>query len=89
MEVSNVFVVLMGLSTVFIGLISIILICYIMGLVCKNLIKDEAPKKTESVSVSSAPIQNKQEIIAGVSAVIAEELGTDVSAIKVVSFKRI
>ena len=35
------------------------------------------------------PIQNRQEIIAAVSAALAEELGTDVSAIRILSFKKI
>jgi len=34
-------------------------------------------------------IENRQEIIAAVSAVIAEELGTDISAIRIHSFKKI
>ena len=34
-------------------------------------------------------IENRQEIIAAVSAVVAEELGTDISAIRILSFKKI
>ena len=38
MQVSNLFVVGMGLGTVFFGLICIIVICKIMGLVCQNVV---------------------------------------------------
>lgn len=91
--ISNWFVVVMGLGTTFIGLICIILLCSILGVLCKALIKEEP--KAESVSAAPAasgnlPMpENKQEILAAVCAVIAEELGTDVEALKVVSFKRV
>ena len=47
------------------------------------------------VSVSAAPAaselspENRRELISAVSAVVAEELGTEVSAIRVTSFKRV
>ncbi len=92
MGISNGLVIALGLGIVFIGLISIIAICYIMGFLCQKFIKQE-PQKSAAASVAansaSAPIANKQEIIAAVCAVIAEELGTDVSNIRVTSFKRI
>lgn len=54
-------------------------------------------KETEEVNaapsvvtnnVATQPIQNRQEIIAAVSAAVAEELGTDISAIRILSFKK-
>ncbi|MBQ2896736.1 MAG: OadG family protein [Clostridia bacterium] len=91
--ISNWFVVVMGLGTVFIGLICIILLCSVLGILCKSFVKQEPETKKEAVSsaVSSGlPMpQNKQEIVAAVAAVIAEELGTEVQALKVVSFKRV
>ena len=39
-ELSNAFVVVMGIATVFIGLICIIILCEVMGAICKALIKD-------------------------------------------------
>lgn len=88
-EMSNLFVCVLGMGTVFLGLICIIGLCKISSLVCSSFTKDEA-KKTSSPTgpAAIAPIANKQEIIAAVCAVIAEECGTDVSNIKVVSFKR-
>ncbi len=94
---SNTFVCIMGMGTVFIGLICIILICKLMSLVMKGFSQTE--KKPEAVAAVSAPapvaqntalpIQDKQAIIAGACAVIAEELGTDVKNIRVLSFKRV
>ena len=82
----NWFVVVMGVGTVFVGLICIIAICSVMGLIFRNREEKENP-----VSVPTKPqtTENRQEILAAVCAVAAEELGTDVSALKVISFKKI
>lgn len=92
-ELSNVFVVIMGLATVFIGLICIIILCEVMGAICKALIKDEkkdTPSQVLSpVSSASASIENKQELVAASCAVIAEEIGCDAKNIRVLSFKRV
>ena len=40
-------------------------------------------------AASAQPIENRQEIIAAVSAALAEEMGTDISAIRIHSFKKI
>ena len=93
MGISNGIVFALGIGIVFLGLIAIVAICYIMGFLCKVFIKQENKKPTTPVAsaaqASGAPIANKQEIIAATCAVIAEELGTDVSNIRVTSFKRI
>ena len=92
-EISNAFVVVMGISVVFIGLICIIILCKIMSAVCQIAEnKNPQPSATQVVSAAPAvnqPIENRQEIIAAVSAALAEELGTDVSAIRILSFKKI
>lgn len=88
-EVPNWFVVVMGIGVVFLGLICIIVLCKIVALFCKGKsekVEEAAPVQT---AVASAPIENRQEIIAAVAAACAEELGTDVSAIRIHSFKRI
>ncbi len=89
------FVVAMGISVVFIGLICIVILCKIMSAIC-NLGAKGAGKKEKAVKapapvVTAAPaeIPNRQEIIAAVTAACAEEMGTDVSALRVVSFKKI
>lgn len=92
-EPSNLFVCLLGIGTVFIGLICLILLCKIIGLLAP---KSNTPSQKENVAVPVATvapanqtIENRQEIIAAVSAAIAEELGTDISALRILSFKKI
>ena len=89
-EVPNWFVVVMGVGTVFVGLICIIILCKIVALLCRDKknakVVENAPVQT---AVASAPIENRQEIIAAVAAACAEELGTDVSAIRIHSFRKI
>ena len=91
-EPSNLFVCLLGIGTVFIGLICLILLCKIVGLLTAKTTKPTekvATPVTASIPVSNGPIENRQEIIAAVSAAIAEELGTDISALRILSFKKI
>jgi Na+-transporting methylmalonyl-CoA/oxaloacetate decarboxylase gamma subunit len=78
----------MGMGTVFIGLICIVLICNILGAVIKGFSKTSV-KPAPTVQSVDMPIPDKQAIVAGTCAVIAEELGTDVSNIRVLSFKRV
>lgn len=95
MELSNTFVILMGLGTVFFGLVCIIALCYLMSWVVQKITKpaNVAPATTPVAAPAPTPakstITNRQEFIAAVSAAIAEELGTDVSAIKVLSVKEL
>ena len=94
-DVPNWLVVVLGLAIVFIGLICIIVLCKIMSLIVKMLEKKgEATVATEKpvsapAPAVAAPIANKQELVAAVCAAVAEDLGTDVSGIQVLSFKRI
>lgn len=86
-------VIAMGIGMVFFGLICLIVICYLLGAVLKLLKGDktEEVKKPAPapVAATAAPIENKQELIAAISCVIAEELGTSVSAIRIKSIKKI
>ena len=86
-EIPNWFAVTMGIGTVFVGLISIIIICLITGAVCGN--KNEPAKKVLSTPASVGKKEDNREIIAAVCAAAAEEMGADVSALKVISFKKI
>lgn len=92
MDVSNGIVIALGLGIVFAGLICIIIICSIMGAICKRLVKPQESTPAPAVAPAAntnAPIANKQEIVAAVCACLAEELGTDASNIRVTSFKRV
>ena len=84
----------MGLGTVFVGLICIIAICYVMGAVIKFFegrkpAEPPKPEKPEAEPASPSSIENKGELIAAISAVIAEELGESVEAIRIKSIRRI
>ena len=86
------FAVAMGIGTVFVGLICIILICKITSFFCNLGNKEPVVEEKPAVSakaVTSAPIENRQEILAAVTAVCAEEMGTDGSALRVISFKKL
>lgn len=88
---SNTFVVLLGLATVFFGLICIILLCTLTGVICKAVEKKKSvPAAAPQAAAPAAPceIPNRGEFVAAVSAALAEELGTDVSAIRIHSITR-
>jgi len=91
MEISNAFVCLMGLGVVFFGLICIILLCMLMSAICRKFDKSaEAPTVIESVPTEiKTTITNRQEFIAAVSAAIAEDLGKDISALRILSVKEL
>ncbi|MBQ8747895.1 MAG: OadG family protein [Clostridia bacterium] len=92
-EPGLLFVPIMGICTVLLGLTCIILLCTLMSKVCRLLEKSEtdkpsAPAQTASPA-ASAPIPNKGELVAAISAALAEELGTDISAIRIHSLRRV
>lgn len=89
-EVSNVFVCSVGIGTVFAGLICIILLCWLMSTLCRAFQKkgNNAAGKASAPDTSVA-LQNRQEFIAAVSAAIAEDMGTDISAIRILSVKKV
>ena len=90
-------VCLLGVGVVFVGLIAIIGIVKLTNLACDflKLTKPVAPAApavpapTAPATPASGPIPNKQEILAAVCAAVAEEEGVDVSAIRVLSFKKL
>lgn len=87
----NLFVVLMGVGTVFAGLIALIIICKLMGLFFSGKSqKEEDDTRSQTVAIEEEDdIADRQELVAAISAVLAEELGTDVSAIRIHSLKRV
>ncbi len=84
-------VCLMGVGIVFAGLVCIVGLCKILGFVVSRFSKQE--KTVDDKPVLNAPVQeeipNREEMVAALSAVIAEELGKEVSAIRIVSLKKI
>ena len=94
MTFNDLTTVILGITVVFAGLICIIIVCKITSAFCLLGQKDKsevkvAPKAPAPKATAPAVIENRQEIIAAVSAVIAEELGTDISAIRIHSFKKL
>lgn len=88
----TLFVCLMGIGTVFVGLICIIIVCKIVSGIIR--LSEKAPAKetaeaTPAPAAQSTEIPDRQRLIAAVSAAIAEELGTDVSALRIISFKKL
>lgn len=86
-EYGSLFVCLMGMGTVFFGLICLIVLTTIMGKIVGGRPAPAAP-----APVAAAPAAqegNRQEIAAAVSAAIAEELGTDITGIRIVSMKKL
>lgn len=85
--------VLLGIGVVFAGLVCIVIICKITSAFCNIGAKKEKVADSTGVQAATVPaptvIENRQEIIAAVSAAIAEELGTDISAIRIHSFKKL
>ena len=87
-------VCVIGISVVFVGLACIIGLIELMNYIT---VKTEGKKKVNAPAVqASAPvaapsgvIENRDEIVAAVCAAVAEENGTDISAIRVVSFKKV
>ena len=73
MEYSDLFVCLMGMGTTFVGLI------------CTG----ERPAPTPAAPAGAPKVGTSPELIAAVSAAIAEEMGTDISAIRIISMKQI
>lgn len=78
----------MGMGVVFIGLICLVIICEVLHICCNRTPK-ETEKPAEVSAAATEKIENREELIAAISAVLAEELGTEVSGIRIHSFKRV
>lgn len=89
----NIYVVFLGMGTVFVGLICIVLLCMLMSAIVRKLegveaVTEASAETVATPSAAAAPIADRQAIIAASCALIAEELGKDVENIKVVSFRK-
>lgn len=83
-----------GIGVVFAGLVLIIGLVELMTFICNKLTAKangavKAPQAAQPQQVQSTAIENRGEIIAAVCAAVAEENGTDISAIRVISFKKV
>ena len=94
-------VIVMGLSIVFIGLLCIVLLCKVMSAVVAITEKSD-PSAENKDKQTSGPVSGavapaavspdpgpRGEVVAAIAAVLAEELGEDVSAIRILSLKKV
>lgn len=86
------FVCFFGVAVVFVGLAILIGLVYLLNLFCDKVLKQKPVKKeaaAPSPVASNAEIPNREELVAAITAAIAEEEGKDISAIRVLSIKKI
>ena len=78
--------ILLGLGVVFVGLVCIIALCFVMG----RLVRAFAGKKT-APAAPAAPVvtEDRGALSAVIAAAIAEDLGTDIGGIRIVSIKKL
>lgn len=93
-EISTLQVVLMGLITVFVVLICLIVIIKLLGMIVAKVTPAKAAAPAVAAAPAAAPAPaapsaNKQQIVAAIAVAIAEEMGTDVSHIRIHSIKRV
>lgn len=90
---SPLFVTLMGIGTVFFGLVCIIVLTTIMGAVLKSNAKPApAPAAAPKATAPAAPAVNtakEQEILAAVIAAVTEDLGPSASRMQITSINKI
>jgi len=93
MEVSNLFVCVMGMTVTFIGLTCLIFLIILTGKIVRKIGGAEVPAKAPSGLIPPAPaaetIPNRQELIAAISVALAEEMGADVTGIRILSLKKV
>ena len=86
-------VCLLGVGTVFVGLIGVILVCFIIGAITSKIggKKEDvqASDAKSSQTAQNAEIQNREEFVAAISAALAEYMGEDVNSFRIVSIKKI
>lgn len=87
MQVSPLFVCLMGMGVTFIGLTCLIFLTLLLGKIAGGAKPAGAPVPAPAPAPDAIP--NRQELIAAVSVALAEELGTDVTGIRILSFKKL
>ena len=93
-EIGIAQVVLMGLVTVFVVLVCLIIIIKLMGAIMVKAAPAEqaeaaVPAPAAAPAAAPAVSGNKQQVVAAIAVAIAEEMGTDVSHIRIHAIKRV
>ena len=86
MEYSSLFVTLMGIGTVFFGLICIIFLTMAMGAILKG--KEKAPAAA-AAAPAAKPQGMQPEIVAAITAALSEEVGISSRSMNIVNIKKI
>lgn len=94
MEYSPLFVTLMGIGTVFFGLICIIFLTMAMGSVMKTTKKTPAvataaPAPVAAPAPDPKPQGMQPEVVAAITAVLSEEVGIPANKMNIVSINKI
>ena len=96
MEQNLVFVVLMGMGTVFFGLICIIFLTAIMGKIMGSVTKTPAPAPAAAAPAAAAPAAPAAdpnaiapEIIAVITAALSEEVGIPSHGVNITNIKKL
>lgn len=88
----------MGLITVFVVLICLIVLIKILGAIMVKVKGNEAPAPVKApapsapakaVPANAAASENRGELVAAISAAIAEEMGTDPAHLRIHSIRRV
>lgn len=93
MEVSNAFVVAMGMGVTFVGLTCIIFLTMLMGKIMTALVKPEPPKAAAVPAAPAAPAVPADgltgEVKVAILAVLAQEPGFNLANVTNVSIRKI
>ena len=88
MDYSSLFVCLMGMGTVFFGLICLIVLTTLMSAICGRGHSPAAPGPAVPAA-PPAPAEDRQALAAAIAAAVAEDLGTDITGIRILSLKKL
>jgi len=88
LDYSKVFVCLMGMGTVFFGLVCLVFLTLLMGRIVRSLHREPAPETLRQEHLPVAA-ENREEMVAAVSAALAEALGTDITGIRILSMTKL
>ncbi len=83
--------ILLGLGTVFVGLIVLIFIIKLASAIIRSFEKKnkKAAPETAAADADAAVIPDRGAVVAAVSACIATVMGADVAGLRIVSMKKI
>ena len=96
MEYANWFVVVMGVGIVFFGLVVLIVAVTIMGKILGHKVNAAGADVNKAPALGAAPggaalpqAKLEPDVVAAIAAAIADDMGTDVSGIRINSIKQV